>query len=256
VQRSDGQITTGAASARTARVAAVWGTSGIHGFSAQPSASPGSAAGFDAQMTATTDRAIQVTVTGDASRRWVVLGDGKQEWGDGTNPRNVNLYWAAPDVLKTDDSIVALTKITVGQATLHAGAILGAFVDGSAPALFARATADGTASVAVVSVESASASKRLLDLRVTGDTVSRLRVDTSASGSGTILFGDGAAADVNLYRPAANTLKTDDKLIAALGLGVGNSAAATSLGSVTRKIQVFDAAGASIGFVPVYDAIS
>lgn len=44
--------------------------------------------------------------------------------------------------------------------------------------------------------------------------------------------------------------------VRATSLGVGNSAAATTLGSVTKKIEVFDASGASLGFVPVYDAIT
>lgn len=39
-------------------------------------------------------------------------------------------------------------------------------------------------------------------------------------------------------------------------LGVGNSAAATTFGSVARKIEVFSPSGVSLGFVPVYDAIT
>ena len=39
-------------------------------------------------------------------------------------------------------------------------------------------------------------------------------------------------------------------------LGVGNSAAATTPGTVVNKIEVFDAAGASLGFIAVYDAIT
>jgi hypothetical protein len=62
--------------------------------------------------------------------------------------------------------------------------------------------------------------------------------------------------DVNLYRSGANLLKTDDKLLAAAGIGVGNSASATSPGSVVKKIEVFDASGSSLGYVAVYDAIS
>lgn len=46
------------------------------------------------------------------------------------------------------------------------------------------------------------------------------------------------------------------KLTAVGGIGVGNSAVATTPGTVTRKIEVFDASGASLGFVPVYDAIT
>lgn len=40
------------------------------------------------------------------------------------------------------------------------------------------------------------------------------------------------------------------------GLGVGNSASASTLGTVTKKVEIFDASGASLGFVPVYDAIT
>ncbi len=39
-------------------------------------------------------------------------------------------------------------------------------------------------------------------------------------------------------------------------LGVGNSAAAATPGTVTKKIEIFDAAGASLGFIAVYDAIT
>lgn len=39
-------------------------------------------------------------------------------------------------------------------------------------------------------------------------------------------------------------------------LGVNNSAAGSTPGTCVKKIEVFDAAGASLGFVPVYDAIT
>jgi len=45
-------------------------------------------------------------------------------------------------------------------------------------------------------------------------------------------------------------------LLATNGIGVGNSLAATTLGTVTKKIQVYDAAGASLGFVAVYNTIT
>jgi hypothetical protein len=47
------------------------------------------------------------------------------------------------------------------------------------------------------------------------------------------------------------------KLITRGGLGVGNSATATtSVGSLVKKVEIFDAAGASLGFVPVYSTIT
>jgi hypothetical protein len=46
------------------------------------------------------------------------------------------------------------------------------------------------------------------------------------------------------------------KVLAAGGLGVGNSAAATTPGSIVKKVQIFDADGNSIGYIPVYDSIT
>lgn len=40
------------------------------------------------------------------------------------------------------------------------------------------------------------------------------------------------------------------------GPEIDTAVAATTPGSVTSKIEVFDASGASLGFIPVYDGIS
>ena len=79
---------------------------------------------------------------------------------------------------------------------------------------------------------------------------------------GAIEFGPTAGVtDTFLYRSGANALRTDGALtvgtnVRIIGnLGVGNSAAA-ALGTVVRKVQIFDSAGASLGFLPVYDAIT
>lgn len=75
---------------------------------------------------------------------------------------------------------------------------------------------------------------------------------------GDITWYNAGVADVTLKRLGASILGTDtgDKFVANAGLGVGNSAAATVLGSVVKKIEVFDAAGASLGFLPVYNTIT
>lgn len=46
------------------------------------------------------------------------------------------------------------------------------------------------------------------------------------------------------------------KVLATGGIGVGNSAAATTPGSVTRKMEVFNASGTSLGFVAIYSSIT
>ncbi|MFW9968620.1 MAG: glycosyl hydrolase family 28-related protein [Candidatus Odinarchaeota archaeon] len=78
-------------------------------------------------------------------------------------------------------------------------------------------------------------------------------VNMSLTGQG---FVFDKSEDTILYRSNANILKTDDKFIAALGIGVGNSAAASALGALSKKIEVFDSVGVSIGFIPVYATIT
>lgn len=68
---------------------------------------------------------------------------------------------------------------------------------------------------------------------------------TDASG-----FGDTA-----LYRNNLNEIKTNGKFITG-SLGVSNAANASTPGNLVKKIEIFDANGTSLGFIPVYDAIS
>lgn len=51
-------------------------------------------------------------------------------------------------------------------------------------------------------------------------------------------------------------IKADGKVIAVGGIGVGNSASASKVGSVVRKIEVFSSSGASLGWIPVYNKIT
>lgn len=88
----------------------------------------------------------------------------------------------------------------------------------------------------------------------TGANQARL-LSTAASGGG-IGMDFGPAYDVSLYRFAPTVLRTNVKFTASLGLGVGNSVAATTPGAVVRKMEVFDASGASLGFVPIYSSIA
>lgn len=131
----------------------------------------------------------------------------------------------------------------------------------SAPTVTVTAFAGGTAEflllsggsmTGAISVTRALTSSGVISSKVTGDSTNRFALETD----GRMKWGDGTTQDVLLYRRAADQLKTDDKFLAALGIGVGNSAAGSSLGTVTKKIEVFDASGTSLGFVPVYDAIT
>jgi len=68
-------------------------------------------------------------------------------------------------------------------------------------------------------------------------------------GAGIDGFTLGSASDATVQRAAAGIVNLGK-------LAVTNSAAATTPGSVTKKIEVFDAAGASLGFIAVYDSIT
>ena len=89
---------------------------------------------------------------------------------------------------------------------------------------------------------------------VTGDTIDRLRV--RADGRHDWGPGLNGARDTNLYRSGVGVLSTDTNLRVGGNLGVGNSAAATTLGAVTKKVEIFDPSGVSLGFIPVYNSIT
>ncbi|MCT9932446.1 hypothetical protein N5079_19785 [Planotetraspora sp. A-T 1434] len=155
-----------------------------------------------------TSSVVRGQISGDTVARAVVFADGKHEWGSGTASRDTNLYRNGTDQLKTDDSLVVGARLAVGQA-LGSDAIA-VTTDGTISAALLKASALGTASRSVLAIETNDVTKRAFDYRLTGDSVSRIRMDASASSSGTIIFGDGTTADTNIYRAAADTLKTDD----------------------------------------------
>ncbi len=105
-------------------------------------------------------------VTGDANPRFNVYADGKMEWGPGNAAPDTNLYRAGVNVLKTD-------------TYLRSGLNL-------------RAMDGATAQTTIGSV--------------------------GPAGESAILLGSGL--DTNLYRSAADTLKTDDGLVTNNTLGI------------------------------------
>jgi hypothetical protein len=55
---------------------------------------------------------------------------------------------------------------------------------------------------------------------------------------------------------STNTNLFDAKVLTTAGIGVGNSASASALGTLSKKMEVFDASGNSLGFVPIYTTIT
>ena len=189
----------------------------------------GSASAFDAQMSATTERAFQATVTGDANRRLVIYADGKHEWGDGTASRDINLYRSAASTLKTDGAFVVagLLSATAGLA------MTGTSIQ----------TLTGTA-----------ATTDKIGMLVSGDTFDRLRVRADGQHS----WGDGAnARDTTLYRAAASRLKTDAAMVVGTQLGVGTNpngsdAVTVSLATDNSGLNVTNTNGTGNTSSPLY----
>lgn len=93
--------------------------------------------------------------------------------------------------------------------------------DGTNGGFLVKSTAIGTASTAPLRVLVSDITKRMMDLRLTGDNVSRVRLDMTAAGYGRLLFGDGTTTETNVYRFAASVLATDgDFRVAGVGKGL------------------------------------
>jgi hypothetical protein len=79
-----------------------------------------------------------------------------------------------------------------------------------------------------------------------------IRVDAN----GAVRFGAAGVYDSRIERVSANVLRVVGVLTTSGGLGVGNSATASTLGTVTRRMEVFNSTGTSLGFVPIYNSIT
>jgi microcystin-dependent protein len=115
---------------------------------------------------------------------------------------DTNLYRSAADTLRTDDNMVVALALTVG-GNLTNTSTTGAYLARSLSA----------------------ATTQALGFRPSASTQDQLQI----TASGEIRWGSGAAAwDTNLYRSAADRLKTDDRLIVAQGIEFGDGSVMTS----------------------------
>ena len=144
---------------------------------------------------------------------------------------DTNLYRSAADNLKTDDTFTAANVAAIGYVATNNSYVAGMVGSASQTAIGAL----GPASEACVQFGSAGDVKlyrSAADTLKTDDTFIAAAIKTDAT-TGVITVKDGAAnsqirigliagiefgSDVHLYRSAADTLKTDDAFIAALGV--------------------------------------
>ncbi len=86
-------------------------------------------------------------------------------------------------------------------------------------------------------------------------------LEADPTGTGNLIFDGtgigGSSLQLNDLRLQTDRAIVSQTLIAAVGgIGVGNSTSATIPGTVVKKMEVFDAGGVSLGFVPIYDTIT
>lgn len=174
-----------------------------------------SSTGFSANVMAANGDFLSSLVSGDANPSFHVDARGKQEWGDGTGALDTSLS-------RTLAGRLAMQSGGIFQAdSLYANAGITIFSDGSLDV----SNGSNPLSNILFSGLSADASLRFIVNR-----------------SGLHRWGDGTASvDTNLYRDAADTLKTDDSFVVGTDLSVlGN----TSLGNaVSDTIGLYGVGG-------------
>ncbi|MEU7366632.1 hypothetical protein AB0B92_13715 [Streptomyces hygroscopicus] len=212
-------------------------------------------AGTNKNLYFTNDTTV-VSAVSSTGKRWGIQTDGTTESGANVGSDfRVNRYSDSGAFVESS-LFIRRSNGQVGIGGLvNPAAKLDVTAAGSYHTVQATQTTTSSVAFAAYAGIVGLSTNRLFDGRVSGDSSGRLAI----FGDGKHEWGDGGAGgrDTNLYRSAANVLKTDDKLITAIGLGVGNSATATTaVGTLVRKMEVFDASGASLGFVPIYSSIT
>lgn len=203
----------------------------------------------------------------DAQPMFVIRGDGKQEWGPGgSTVVDTNLYRSGADSLRTDDQFAAAGQI-VSMAGVAAQIVLATdgriYFGTAADTNLYRAAADilktddgfivtgqlnpigvvvlGAASY-IYSGGGAPGSAAVIISRGSGDADNRFGLNND----GKMLWGNGTLpADTNLYRSAADTLKTDDSLEVGGTLKVGGVAVTPGSGGMTLIADALLAADAA-----------
>jgi hypothetical protein len=191
---------------------------------------------------------------------------------------DTTLYRSAAAILSTDGAFYATSYVAAQRGTANQ-VFVGAKASGTPAAgiLFGSAfdtniyrsaagvvTTDGSFTIAigkglVVGDSAAPIGGGLLFARSgTNEPFIRLRTGDGATAGSQIrgINGGGVKITDDTGGTPWFTVTTAGNALVAGALGVGNSAAATTLGTVVKKMEVFNATGTSLGFVPIYDTIT
>jgi len=146
--------------------------------------------------------------------RFFIGPDGNLNWGSGAGAQDVNLYRYAADFLKTDDNLTVMGAITIGGEFYRNDAKF--FIDSGGglawgPGDWSRDVSLYRAAANLLQTDDDFYTS--LALRAAGRVVAAENLAGQVRmgwNTATPIIEFGTAADVNLYRAAANLLKTDD----------------------------------------------
>jgi hypothetical protein len=180
-----------------------------------------------AVRSATGSDVFRASVNADTVPRFNIDSDGKHSWGPGNAAADTNLYRLGANILSTDDSFRIRRSGAVGTEVAFgvygaAESFMRVQINNDGAFIFGDGTAGGDTNLYR---NAASALKTDGQLEVVGalygawtgsvygfsfSTTGQLSLPVQGAAGGLLL-----GLDVNLYRSAANTLKTDDGFIAA-----------------------------------------
>lgn len=218
----------------------------------------------DSAVVAGTRVVASKLLAGDAQPAWRLFGDGKQEWGaGGATAPDVNLYRPSADHLATDDTFAAADLYSNGQLSVAADSNLSGDVFALSGKVYFGSIADASLYRSAAATLKTDGELRAAKLVTLSDNVVAYLGNVAqvsmgyVSGPNAAGFWLGSPADTNLYRSAANTLKTDGGLQAAgqiKGLGAsGNVGATTGTASETWIGSQGPSGAAGIVFGSAYD---
>ncbi len=181
----------------------------------------------DAFVSASTLTATGATLNANGGKTTLALTNTTANVGL-TIGGDTNLYRSAADTLKTDDSLTVGTNLAVTGTTVMTGALT---LNASATTIASGNTFTWGTDTNLY--RSAADTLKTDDAFVSASTLTATGATLNANGGKTTLaltnttanVGLTIGADTNLYRSAADTLKTDDSLVVAGSLTVGGVAA-------------------------------
>lgn len=182
----------------------------------------------DRTSAAAGDDVFTSDVTGDTNDRFVINANGLLEWGPGNAALDTNLFREGASILRTNDYLVADNDMIARYG--QSAAMLMGLAGPSSEAGLQFGLAGDTNLYRVAADELQTDDVFRSDKAIIAETGNAGQVALGQQGPANqagIKFG--SAADTNLYRGAADTLKTDDEFYAVGQVAAKNGAASQVL---------------------------